>query len=140
MGVLWISVSLLVQRITSTVWQKAGWGLISVTTTTMVLWTSSSRTSPTKQIHSTITPPTVPLIDFTNIAGLGEVSFLKLAFGTKFFDADNDGALDLFVVNGHLYPTESDALEYAQTDQLFHQHRGGHFRGCLRAVRRVFLD
>ena len=59
------------------------------------------------------------LIDFTNIAGLGEASFLKLAFGTKFFDANNDGALDLFVANGHLYPTESDALEYAQTDQLF---------------------
>ena len=58
------------------------------------------------------------LIDFTNITGLGEVSFLKLAFGTKFFDANNDGALDLFVANGHLYPTESDALEYAQTDQL----------------------
>ena len=59
------------------------------------------------------------LIDFTNIAGLGEASFLKLAFGTKFFDADNDGTLDLFVANGHLYSTESDALEYAQTDQLF---------------------
>lgn len=59
------------------------------------------------------------LIDFTNIAGLAEASFLKLAFGTKFFDANNDGALDLFVANGHLYPTESDALEYAQTDQLF---------------------
>ena len=59
------------------------------------------------------------LIDFTNIVGLGEVSFLKLAFGTKFFDANNDGALDLFVANGHLYPTGSDALEYAQTDQLF---------------------
>ena len=59
------------------------------------------------------------LIDFTNVVGLAEASFLKLAFGTKFFDANNDGALDLFVANGHLYPTESDALEYAQTDQLF---------------------
>ena len=59
------------------------------------------------------------LIDFTNIAGLGEVSFLKLAFGTKFFDANNDGLLDLFVANGHLYPTDSDALEYAQADQIF---------------------
>ena len=59
------------------------------------------------------------LIDFTNIVGLGEVSFLKLAFGTKFFDANNDGTLDLFAANGHLYPTESDALEYAQADQLF---------------------
>ena len=67
------------------------------------------------------------LIDFSNIAGLGEVSFLKLAFGTKFFDADNDGALDLFVANGHLYPTESDALEYAQTDQLFINTGAGTF-------------
>ena len=67
------------------------------------------------------------LIDFTNIAGLGEVSFLKLAFGTKFFDADNDGALDLFVANGHLYPTESDALEYAQADQLFINTGEGNF-------------
>ncbi len=67
------------------------------------------------------------LIDFTNIAGLGEVSFLKLAFGTKFFDADNDGALDLFVANGHLYSTESDALEYAQTDQLFINTGAGTF-------------
>ena len=67
------------------------------------------------------------LIDFTNIAGLGEVSFLKLAFGTKFFDANNDGLLDLFVANGHLYPTESDALEYAQTDQIFMNTGDGTF-------------
>ena len=62
------------------------------------------------------------LTDVTYIAHLGDATFLKLGFGTKFFDSDNDGHLDIFVANGHVYSTvelSSDTLEYAQTDQLF---------------------
>ena len=56
-------------------------------------------------------------------------SLLPLGFGAKFFDQDNDGDLDLFIVNGHvidnvqLYrPTSS----YAQRP-LFYENIGGRF-------------
>ena len=56
--------------------------------------------------------------------------FLPLGFGAKFFDADNDGDLDLHVTNGHvidnvkLYQTN---VTYAQKDLLY-ENVGGRFR------------
>ncbi len=62
---------------------------------------------------------------FTDVsykAQLGEESYLSLGFGTGFFDADSDGHLDIFVANGHIFPTverTTDVLSYRQPNQLF---------------------
>ena len=60
-------------------------------------------------------------VDETFVVGLGKGSIPYLAWGTRFFDVDNDGDLDLFIANGHL---ESDVEDYEnatfpQRNQLF---------------------
>jgi hypothetical protein len=66
--------------------------------------------------------------DVTVQAGLGS-GFLTLAFGTKLFDYDNDGDLDIYATNGHvtdnveLYDPQ---LTYRQRDLLY-QNTGGSF-------------
>ena len=55
--------------------------------------------------------------------GLAEPSFSQLGFGTQFLDADNNGTLDLFVANGHVWDNVSKitpSLSYKQTSQLFY--------------------
>ncbi|MPY89448.1 MAG: hypothetical protein GEU99_16165 [Luteitalea sp.] len=67
--------------------------------------------------------------DTTRAAGL-ESAWRYLGFGTKLFDANNDGTLDIHVTNGHVIDNiarYSPTLSYKQTDQLFLNRGGGRF-------------
>ena len=71
-------------------------------------------------------------LDETFLSGLGKGSIAYLAWGTRFFDADNDGDRDLFIANGHL---ESDVEQYEnatfpQRNQLFLNTGDGRFEEC----------
>jgi hypothetical protein len=68
--------------------------------------------------------------DVTFLAGLGEITLPFLGWGTTFVDYDNDQWLDLFVANGHVYPTVDDhqwGTSYAQQPLLFRNLRNGKF-------------
>jgi hypothetical protein len=53
-----------------------------------------------------------------------------LSFGGGFIDYDNDGWLDLFIANGHVYPEVEQAMpgtNYKQLNTLFHNENGKRF-------------
>jgi hypothetical protein len=65
--------------------------------------------------------------DVTFQVGLGEVSIPFLGWGTSFLDYDNDGWPDLFVVDGHVYPSVDEhqwGTSYAQQALLFRNVKG----------------
>jgi hypothetical protein len=47
-------------------------------------------------------------IDQADLHGLGQVALDFIGWGTDFFDYDNDGRLDLFVVNGSTFQMDDD--------------------------------
>jgi enediyne biosynthesis protein E4 len=67
--------------------------------------------------------------DVSARAGLGS-GLLPLGFGTKLFDADNDGTLDIYVTNGHVVDNVHlyhATFTHAQRDLLY-ENLGGRFR------------
>ena len=68
--------------------------------------------------------------DVTRQIGLELPTLSMLGWGTGFFDHDNDGDLDLFVANGHVYPQvdlERMGTAYRQRNQLFDNNSDGQF-------------
>ncbi len=69
-------------------------------------------------------------MDITAASAVGRPSLPMTAFGTNFADFDNDGMLDLFVVDGHVQDVIAlldDAHTYPQRDQVFRGVGGGRF-------------
>jgi hypothetical protein len=62
--------------------------------------------------------------DVSYAAKVAAVSLPHVGWGTKFFDYDNDGWVDLFVANGHVYP---QLPSYRQPRLLHRNNRDGTF-------------
>src|SRR5258705_6849023 len=62
--------------------------------------------------------------DVSYAAKVAAVSLPYVGWGTKFFDYDNDGWVDLLVVNGHVYP---QLPTYKQRNLVHHNNRDGTF-------------
>jgi len=70
-------------------------------------------------------------------AKLMKSTYPFVSWGTAFFDMDNDGWLDLFIANGHVYPqvdTIPGGTPYRQPMLLFRNHRDGTFDDVSQAL------
>ena len=65
--------------------------------------------------------------DVAHANGVAQSTRLSSGWGLKFFDYDNDGAIDLILANGHpddMIESYSPAVKYKEPLLLFHQEKG----------------
>jgi hypothetical protein len=75
--------------------------------------------------------------DISMQSRLGQASLPLVGWGTTFFDMDNDGWLDLFVANGHVYPQMDNvkgSAAYAEPMLLHRNLRNGTFEEVSKAA------
>lgn len=69
--------------------------------------------------------------DVSAKSGLSKVTYKPLSWGCYFLDYDNNGKLDIFIANGHIYPQVDQITEleeaYAQAPLLLEQRQLGMF-------------
>jgi enediyne biosynthesis protein E4 len=69
--------------------------------------------------------------DVSNISRIARSTIHYVGWGDAFYDIDNDGWLDLIVVNGHVYPQVDQAnigIHFREPTLLFLNQRDGRFR------------
>jgi enediyne biosynthesis protein E4 len=75
--------------------------------------------------------------DVSWAAKLAQPTYPLVGWGTAFFDMDNDGWLDIFIANGHVYP-QVDSIPggapYREPVQLFRNNRNGAFENVSSAL------
>ena len=80
--------------------------------------------------NQTATQRFLSFVDVSRKSGIAESSYPYVAWGARFFDADNDGDLDLAIVNGHAIDNIEvfeAGLQYAQPNQLLLNDGSGRF-------------
>jgi len=75
--------------------------------------------------------------DVSDAAGVARSTRSYVGWGDAFFDFDNDGWLDLFLVNGHVYPqvdSSRSEVTYREPKLLFLNQRNGNFKDASKIV------